>query len=97
MHERSSIAQPRGSTLSHFQIPCSSAVSKGPFIVRLAGSGWVYAAKLTLEDATGSVDAHLFADDGAEFFQVPQPTHATGLRGALQSTGAQMRPNKMCN
>ena len=36
----------------------------------------MYAAKLTLEDATGSVDAHLFADDGAQFFQVPiQPCH----------------------
>lgn len=42
-------------------------------MMRMAGGGWVYAAKLTLEDATGCVDAHLFADDGAEFFQVRMP------------------------
>ena len=71
MHERGSMAQQRISTRSHLHIPCSSAVSEGPFMMRMAGGGWMYAAKLTLEDATGSVDAHLFADDGAQFFQVP--------------------------
>ncbi|KAK9825151.1 hypothetical protein WJX81_005905 [Elliptochloris bilobata] len=46
--------------------------------------GWVYAARLTLEDATGDVDAHLFDADGANFFQglPPQDLHAGGNAAA---------------
>jgi len=33
------------------------------------GGGWIYAVQLTLEDATGEVDAALFDADGADFFQ----------------------------
>ena len=32
--------------------------------------GWLYAMQLTLEDATGEVDANLFDVDGEAFFQV---------------------------
>ena len=52
---------------------CALTAVNGGTLMRMAGNGWVYAAKLTLEDATGCVDAHLFAGDGAEFFQVRKP------------------------
>ena len=39
-----------------------------------ACSDWVYTLQLRLEDATGELDVLLFDKDGAEFFQVTQPS-----------------------